>query len=250
MGSQVGVVTSAGPELDCAQALPGSQIACRRSAATTLFENIYHEGGRTQYLHQRAEVIECRDVPLDWREAPMVYLGSIDREISPDVFHCFSDESLICVMPQGFYRQWDETGRISYAEWTPSEALLRRINVLVISELDVPDPEQLVRDWRQLIQIIVVTRAERGATVYEANDECHYPGRSAREVDLTGAGDVFAAAFLLRYQETGDPCEAAAFANIAGSYSVEGVGIDGIPYRARVEDYLSAKHEELIPPSS
>jgi bifunctional ADP-heptose synthase (sugar kinase/adenylyltransferase) len=178
----------------------------------------------------------------------MVYLGSIDREIEPEIFSCFSGESLICVMPQGFYRQWDETGRVSFAEWTPTEAMLRRINVLVISELDVQDPDQLVRDWRKWIEIIVVTRAERGATVYEASDECHYPGRPAREVDLTGAGDVFAAAFLLRFAETGDPCEAAAFANVAASFSVEGTGVDGIPLRAQVEDYLrAARYRRELP---
>jgi sugar/nucleoside kinase (ribokinase family) len=249
MGARVGVVTSAGPGLDLAQVLPGAQIACRRSAATTVFENIYQDGERTQYLHQRADVIECPDVPQNWRKAPMVYLGSIDREIDPDVFYCFSDDSLICVMPQGFYRSWDETGRISFAEWTPPESLLRQIDVLVISELDVPDPDQLVREWRRLIDIIVVTRAERGATVYEANEECHYPGRPAREVDLTGAGDVFAAAFLLRFTETGDPCTAAAFANVAGSFSVEGTGVAGIPFRTQVEDYLRVHERKIARPS-
>jgi 1D-myo-inositol 3-kinase len=247
MGSHVGVVTNVGPGLDLAQALPGVQLACHQSDVTTVFENIYHDGVRTQFIHQRADVIQCKHVPHAWRKAPMVYLGSIDREIDPAIFHCFSEESLICVMPQGFYRQWDETGRVSFAEWTPSEDLLRRINVLVISELDVPEPDSLVRDWRQLVQIIVVTRAERGATVYEGDNECHYPARPAREVDLTGAGDVFAAAFLLRLAETGDACQAAGFANVAASFSVEGSGVDGIPTRQKVEDYLDTIQEEPGP---
>ena len=43
-------------------------------------------------------------------------------------------------MPQGFFRRWDEKGHISFAEWTPPKEILQHINVLVISELDVPDP--------------------------------------------------------------------------------------------------------------
>jgi sugar/nucleoside kinase (ribokinase family) len=53
-------------------------------------------------------------------------------------------------------------------------------------------------------------------------------------VDPTGAGDVFAAAFLVRYQETGNPLEAAAFAACAASCAVEGVGATSLGDRAEV----------------
>jgi sugar/nucleoside kinase (ribokinase family) len=170
----------------------------------------------------------------------MVYLGSIDQEIDQSVFHCFSRESLICVMPQGFFRRWDDAGHISYMRWAPSEELLRRINVLVLSELDVPAPDRLVSEWRSLVEILVITRAARGATVYETDAQCHYPARPAREMDPTGAGDVFSAAFLIRLAETRDPCKAARFANVAASFSIEAPGVSGIPTRQQVEAYLDA----------
>ncbi len=249
LGYSVGVVTSAGPDLDVAQALPGIEVICHRSAATTVFENIYLNGGRKQILHQRADAITCEQIPHSWRSAPMVYLGSIDQEIDPSVFHCFTDKSLLGVMPQGFFRRWDDEGLVSFTEWRPSETLLRRINLLVISELDVPNPEGVVREWGRFAEIIVVTRAERGATVYQAGESCHYPARPAQQVDPTGAGDVFSAAFLIRLAETGDPCQAASFANVVASFSVEGPGVAGIPRRWQVEAYLDAAGERLIPPS-
>jgi 1D-myo-inositol 3-kinase len=83
-----------------------------------------------------------------------------------------------------------------------------------------------------------VTHAERGATVYQAGAVCHHPPRPAQQVDPTGAGDVFAAAFLIRMAETRDATEAAAFANVVASFSVEGPGVAGIPWRSRVEAYL------------
>jgi sugar/nucleoside kinase (ribokinase family) len=239
MGCRVGVVTSVGPGLDLEAALPGAEIVCHTAAATTVFENIYLNGRRKQILHQRADVLTCAQIPRSWRRAPMVYLGSIDQEIDPSVFDCFADDSLVCVVPQGFFRRWDDDGRVSFAEWNPPEAILRRINVLVLSELDVPDPDDLVRAWESSIGIIVVTRAERGATVCRAGESCHYPARPAHQVDPTGAGDVFAAAFLIRLAELGDPCEAAAFANAAASFSIEKPGVRGIPLRSQVEAYLA-----------
>lgn len=238
MNYRVGVVTSTGPGLDLTDALAGAQIVCRQAAATTVFENIYHNSQRTQILHQRADVITCDLIPSAWRRASMVYLGSIDQEIDPGVFHCFDSNALLCVMPQGFFRRWDEQGHVSFVQWTPSEAVLRRINVLVISELDVPDPERLVREWQEMVRIIVVTRAERGATVYQAGKSFHYPARPTQQVDPTGAGDVFAAAYLIRLAETQDPCQAARFANVVASFSVEKPGVAGIPLRGEVEEYL------------
>jgi len=54
------------------------------------------------------------------------------------------------------------------------------------------------------------------------------------EVDPTGAGDVFAAAFLVRYHEAADPVEAAVFAACAASCAVEGVGTSSLGDRAEV----------------
>jgi sugar/nucleoside kinase (ribokinase family) len=250
LGYHVGIVTSAGPGLDVAQAFPGMDVACHRSAATTVFENIYLEDGRKQILHKRADSITCGQVPTDWRRSRMVYLGSIDQEIDPGVFSCFAPDVLVGVMPQGFFRRWDEKGHISFTEWTPPKEILQNINVLVISELDVPDPYGLVHDWGQFVDVIVITHAERGATVYHAGEPCRYPARTALETDPTGAGDVFTAAFMIRYAETGDPCQAAPFANAVASFSVEAPGITGIPLRPQVEAYLEAASEQFLHPPS
>jgi sugar/nucleoside kinase (ribokinase family) len=44
-------------------------------------------------------------------------------------------------------------------------------------------------------------------------------------VDATGAGDVFAAAFLKQYHATKDIALSTAFAHVAASFVVEGIGI-------------------------
>ena len=245
MGYRVGVVTSTGPTFDVAQVLPWAQISCHPASETTVFENIYVDGERTQILHQRAGVLHCDHVPGAWRNAPIVHLGPLDQEIDEGVFHCFHDEVLIGVTPQGFLRRWDDQGLVSFVDWNPPESVLRRINVLVLSEQDVPDPDGLVRDWGQFIDIIVVTRAEQGATVYHEGEPCDYPARPAQQVDPTGAGDVFAAAFMIRLIEKRDPCQAAQFANAVASFSIEGPGVSGIPMRHQVEAYLAELGEQV-----
>ena len=70
--------------------------------------------------------------------------------------------------------------------------------------------------------------APRAANVSAPSGTSWYSS-SAREVDPTGAGDVFAAAFLTRYNAGGDPWEAAQYAAVAGALTVEAPDIAGIP---------------------
>jgi sugar/nucleoside kinase (ribokinase family) len=60
----------------------------------------------------------------------------------------------------------------------------------------------------------------------------------AEEVDPTGAGDVFAAAFLSHYMETNDAWQAALFASAAASISLAAPGTAAIPSRRQVEERL------------
>ena len=60
------------------------------------------------------------------------------------------------------------------------------------------------------------------------------PAFEREVVDTMGAGDVFGAAFLLRYYETKDIHRAAIFASCAASFVVEKMGVEGVPYMEEV----------------
>lgn len=60
------------------------------------------------------------------------------------------------------------------------------------------------------------------------------PPITASEVDATGAGDVWAAAFAIRLVETDDVTLAANFASAAAAISIERRGMRGIPTRGEV----------------
>ena len=84
----------------------------------------------------------------------------------------------------------------------------------------------------------VVTHSRLGAVVYCEAGSKWIPACRAASVDPTGAGDVFAASFMVALDELEDPFEAARFANCTAALSIEGKSTTTIPTRAQVEERL------------
>jgi sugar/nucleoside kinase (ribokinase family) len=61
------------------------------------------------------------------------------------------------------------------------------------------------------------------------------PAPNVEEVDATGAGDIFAAAFFIQLSQSRNPWEAAAFANDIAAQSVTAPGLQGIPTKRELE---------------
>ena len=74
--------------------------------------------------------------------------------------------------------------------------------------------------------------------MYHNGQVTHIPVKPEVEVDPTGAGDIFAAAFFIQYREGGDFIKAAQFANACASLSVRKVGLESIPSPSEVEAHL------------
>jgi sugar/nucleoside kinase (ribokinase family) len=243
LGKRAAIVTSAEADLVLPDDLSDIQIVCAPSPATTTFRNVYVGDTRQQYVTALAYPIEADAIPADWRQVPMVHLGPLVGEFDESLVHMFPD-SWVMSTPQGWFRSWDETGHISLGQWPGAERLLPHLTALILSEHDMRGDPSFFERYAASVRILVVTQGPRGATVYHAGQVRHFPTRPAIEVDPTGAGDVFAAAFLVRLYETaqasgeGDPWEAARFANIVASLSVEGLGTAAIPNRAQVQAHL------------
>jgi len=237
LGRRVGVVTSASPDLDLAEALPGIEVVSVPSPVTTAFQNIYRDGTRQQFIKAVAEKITAEAIPPQWLHSPIVQLGPLTQELDEEVVHLFKG-SLIGVTPQGWMRQWDDQGRVSPVVWAAPEKVLPFAQVLVLSEEDVGGDMALIQEYVELTEIVVVTAGWKGSTVYHGGQRRYFPARQVSEIDPTGAGDVYAAAYLVRLAEAGDPWEAAHFANCVASFSVEKPGVMGIPSRQQVEACL------------
>ena len=239
LGLAAGIVTSADPSLDVSSLLQGIELARRPSPVTTTFENIYHGHERRQYVRAVAAPITAADVPAGWRSAPIVHLGPLVQELSPDILGLFASDSLIGVTPQGWMRCWGEDGLVGHCPWETAQAILTRADVLIFSKEDVDLDSGAIHRYAQWAKVMVVTQNWLGCTVYVRGQRPrNFPAFHAQGIDPTGAGDVFAAAYLIRLKETGDPYAAAHFANCVASFSVEGKGTSAIPTRAKVEARL------------
>jgi len=214
------------------------------AANTTTFANIYTPEGRVQYCYTPAPPIRAGDIPAEYRHPNVVLLGPLVNEIGPDLPSLFDDDTLVVAVPQGWMRIWDETGRVSAKPWTTAEDILPHLDVLVLSLEDIAYDLSRLEQFFKYVPTVVVTEYRDGSTLYQRNAEgvtveTKIPPRKANEVDPTGAGDIFATAFLLRLQETGDPVQSARFANITASFGVEHLGVAGIPSREKVLEYMA-----------
>ena len=236
LGRRPAVLTRAASDLPVADSLPGVQVRHLPSPATTTFENVYGPAGRQQIVHAVADPLRCSDVPEEWKDVPIVLLGPLAQEIQPDMVGCF--RGLVGAIPQGWMRQWDERGHVTSRPWASAARVLPGVRVLVLSEEDLGGDLTPLHEYVALCPIVVLTSGWQGASVFVGGRRHEVPPRPTHQVDPTGAGDVFTAAFLIRLEETGAPLDAARFANVVASFSVEQVGTRSIPTREQVEAWL------------
>ena len=228
MGLRVAVVTSASADFAMGAALPGIQVTRLPSAETTTFENRYLDGHRVQTLHAVAENLDIAAVPMEWRRPSIVHLAPLACEVDPRLVGAFPG-AFIGVTPQGWMRQWDDQGHVSWKPWNEAHAILSRVDAMVMSEEDVNGDWKLIRDWANYAPVMVVTQGARGATLFIGGEPHHVPTLPMREVDPTGAGDIFATVFFWQFQQTGDPHEAARMATCLAAHSVTRRGLDSVP---------------------
>jgi sugar/nucleoside kinase (ribokinase family) len=97
--------------------------------------------------------------------------------------------------------------------------------VTFLSLEDLVDPTQLER-FARLSRLLVLTEGAKGCTVYFHDEKRHFLAPAVEMVDATGAGDIFAAAFLVRLHQTdGNIWVAAEFANQVAALSVTRRGL-------------------------
>lgn len=238
LGQKVGIVTSCSSDFSLDQLHPcGIHIVAAKE--TTTFENIYRSGGREQILHHRAARIVYEHIPVAWTKTPIVHLGPVDQEVDINIVNHFPN-SFIGLTPQGWFRKWDSEGRISLARMPYDGSVFQKSSAVVISVEDVQGDETYIEELARQASVLVVTEGASGARLYWNGDMRYFHAPAKFEVDATGAGDIFAAAFFYRFHATGDAWEAARFATILSSNSVTRKGLSAIP---NSEEIIAAQSE-------
>ena len=219
MGCKVHILTSYGPDFQFAAMFSFAGIEVVPSSATTCFQNIYTGNRRLQFLRGRAADLKPRHLPATWPAPDVVVLAPIADEVAFSFTDCF-ENALLAVCPQGWYRQWDASGRV-FPKEVSLESWPEKADVISLSDEDLAGKEQVEAALRLQTKRLVITQGEHGAKLIMKGRSEHFPAKDARLVDSTGAGDVFATAFVIRLWQCGDEKKAMDFALSAAAKSVE-----------------------------
>lgn len=237
MGLRVGIVTVRADEIPLDK-LAGIPIIAGPAEYSSTFENVYTSGGRVQYIRHVAPKIDFALVPEVWRRAKIIHLAPVAQEIDALLPANFSP-ALLGLTPQGWMRTWDETGRVHPCAWSNSDEALTQAGAVVFSLEDVARDENVIEPMAHLARILAITEAADGVRLFWNGDSRRFRPPLTDEVDPTGAGDVFSAAFFARLLNTRDPWEAARFANRMAAISVTRPGMAGVPTSDEVRSCLA-----------
>mgnify|MGYP002725657419 CR=1 FL=1 len=225
LGMNVRIVAGASRSfhLQDAADLQSTDVKLIDGSHCTTMENVYTESGRKQYVHAEGPTIPFAAVPSAWLRDSVVLLcpvfGELETETARRTRGLVTGASV-----QGWLRKKGEGGRVEcYAE-TRFLDDLQGIDVLFFSVEDLGDHPEMVEQFKCVAPIVVETRGPGGANVTMDNTTLHFPAQKIVEVDPTGAGDTFAAAFLAHYVRHRSPPAAAEFAVRMAEVMVERVG--------------------------
>lgn len=193
-------------------------------------------GDRTLDVLGVADRLTPANVPDEYLDARFVLIGPILGEVDLKLidFLRSSSSAKLFLDPQGLVRITGDDGRVVHK--------CDRVQFKKIAELvdfikpNEPESETITGEGdavvavRQIAQlgsaVCIVTLADRGSVLIEGDNVCRIPPFPTNAIDPTGAGDVYAGAFIKEYSRRGNDVEAAMFASAAASIKVEQMGPD------------------------
>lgn len=171
---------------------------------TLLYKNIVKKGHRIQYCFNEdlsqpvlvnesiSKLINSADILIVAPNIPNFtssYLESVIKEANKNCYKI--------LLPQGLLRKI-ENGRVKKQSLKDYKQILKHFDVLVMSDEDINNSLIKAHFWSSLFSnlSIIVTKAERGATLFLSGKMINMPTKPIQSEDIVnpvGAGDMFSA---------------------------------------------------------
>jgi sugar/nucleoside kinase (ribokinase family) len=226
----------------------GIQVVAQEAEVPTTFINVYQADRRVQTLPRWAGEIDLRGLPPHWRNAKVVHLGPIADEVNPRQGAGITN-GFLGVTPQGWMRDWPRQtgGRVTHIPLRLPGELMGRIDSAIVSIEEIAYARDVIERVGER-RLGVVTQGPDGARIIAGGHRFELPGFRVPAKDLTGAGDVFAAAFFMKASDRTVSAEkAGTFANAVAALSLADVGAQTVPHMKDV-DALLAQGEKVLRP--
>ena len=233
-------------------AAAGGDVRLVRLDRTPVFENVETPAGRVQTCLEPGQPIDPEALPAEFRPARTWLLAPVADEL-PEAWAALPPpDALVALGWQGILRDLPHGGRTRRRPPRPS-ALVARADIIGVSRHDVA-AETPLDDLMRLMKsgaTLLVTEGVLGGWRFVIGadgptEKRRYPAIGAGdEIDPTGAGDVFLAAYLAF---RASPALAGSLrhgadlrlAAAAASLNVERPGLHGVPELAAVVERLRA----------
>ncbi|GMU40449.1 MAG: hypothetical protein AMXMBFR23_13150 [Chloroflexota bacterium] len=240
-GLRARVLTAAGADADLAPLAAHEVLAI--PARTLIFEHDFPGGHRRLRLERATgRTLSAFDVPPAWGVPSVLVLAPLlPEDINIASFLDRWPEAEVALLAQGLQRVVEADRTVTHLR-VPAGPLLAaaRGNVSIFlseEETGTWSPgalDALARGARR----VVLTRGALGARVIATGEVIEVPASPADPVDPTGAGDVFATAFILGVRAGERAAGRLAAAVAAAAVSVHGPA--PLPARAAIESRLIA----------
>lgn len=233
------------------------QIVVQDADVPTTFTNHYMGTRRTQQIRYWAGPIDMRGLPPHWGNAKIVHLGPVADEIDPRRITGITS-GFLGVTPQGWMRDWprERGGMVKHTPLRLPVDLVNRLDSAIVSDEEIFHARDLIERVGER-RMSVVTRGPEGATIYHSMPRpedarpgekyfrtVDIPGIGVKVKSLTGAGDVFAAAFFMKASEKfSSALEAGRFANAVAALSLRETGVGVVPEPGEVRALLDRLQE-------
>jgi sugar/nucleoside kinase (ribokinase family) len=213
---------------------------------TTTFENTYDKSGsREQVCKHVAARINPDDIPRFYQDAAGFYVSPIADEVHASVLKSIKRRgNTVMFDPQGLFRKINSEGKV---EIHPREDLgdfLAHVDIVKIGgdearALKGGGTRKILESLRKMgPKIAILTRGAKGCAVLSDNGFNEVGSLKVDAKDLTGAGDVFGAAFLSKYMDARDAAKSAKFACVAAGLKIRYKGPIGFPSEKEILDSL------------
>lgn len=234
------------------------QVIVQDADVPTTFTNHYIGSRRTQQVKHWAGPIDLRGMPPHWGNAKIVHLGPVADEIDTRRITGITG-GFLGVTPQGWMREWprERGGTVKLNPLRLPVDLVNRLDSAIVSDEEIFHARDLIERVGER-RMSVVTRGPEGATIYHSLGKgvevpvgkpkyrtIDIPGIPIKIKSLTGAGDVFAAAFFMKASEaTSSALDAGRFANAVAALSLREVGVGVVPELSEVDALLQRIAEQ------
>lgn len=246
LGVDSHILTSYGDDFLFEKEFVDSNIPLNNCKAdeTTIFKNEYVGGQRTQTILARANTIGVEDLREYNEQFDIAHICPIADEVETNILHKLSNDTITLVTPQGWLRQWDNDGKVSYKEidWS----LLSGVDFVIISDEDVPDLDDQLSLIKASVKNLIVTKGESGSIMYADKVEATFPAYPSVIVDPTGAGDTFATGFIMRYAQTKEIVDSMIYANCLASICIEHQGTTFFEHLHNVEERMDFYKKNML----